>query len=96
MPEHQATAAEPWQPKVRLLRPRQFAQHFGVENDPLPVQTIYGWVKRGYLRGVKTGPNMLWIPETEIDRLLIEGLPPSRPIRVPPAHTDGGIRATAP
>ena len=81
MPEQQAAAAEPWQPKVRLLRPHQFAMHFRNGDAFLSVQTIYGWVKRGYVRGVKTGPNMLWIPETEIDRLQSEGLPPSRPAR---------------
>lgn len=89
MPEQDA--AEPQQPKVKLLRPAEFAAHFGEE--PVDVQRVYGWIRRGYLRAIRVGT--IWIPETELARLQIEGLPPSRPTRATRAPSAGGAAQVA-
>lgn len=73
----QDTAAAPQQPKVRLLRPTEVAARFGEQG--INVQRVYGWIRRGYIRAIRVGT--IWIPDTEVARLLSEGLPPSRPTR---------------
>ena len=70
----QDAAPAPQQPQVKLLRPAEVAARFG--EDGVDTQVIYRMVRRGYLRAIPVGTR-LWIPETEIERLVQQAIPPA-------------------
>lgn len=69
-----ATAAEPQQPQSpqqpkppKLYRPKDVAAQLGP--DGLDVGIVYRWIRKGLIGVVRDGQR-IWIPESELQRLI--------------------------
>lgn len=66
---------QPLPPIPRKIReeavsPQKFAQVLGIS-----VTTTYRWIKRGYVRAYRVGPQIIRIPRTEIVRMRQHRIP---------------------
>ncbi len=72
MAEQDAAATDPQQPQSppkppKLFRPKDVAAQLGP--DGLDVGIVYRWIRKGLIGAVRDGQR-IWIPETEIQRLI--------------------------
>lgn len=55
-----------------LWSPLKLAQHLGVRNI-----SIYRWIKQGKVKAIKVG-SLVKIPQSEVDRIMVEGTLPKK------------------
>lgn len=61
------------EPKEKMLPTNEVAERLGVQ-----MRTVQLWLRQGRLAGVKLGPRLWRVKESEVLRIQEEGVPPAK------------------